>query len=442
MRPSPAAILLLALLLPGACAPHRLPPEQLRADLDVLLGTIERVHPEAPAGPPAEFRRQWRRLESQVDRPMTVAEFYRLAAPVVASLRVGHTMLHPPEAAFEEYLELSGTVWPLEIRLVEGQPCVAGTYGSASLPVGARILAVDGRPADEAIRRLARFYPAEGRTGNPPRLEDPWLLWIALWLDCGSGRPLPLKLERPDGTVETLQVPPEPGLECAREIGRRRSTPGWADYASRWLPASGTMVLDVNSFTGRETFVGFATRAFREARDKGANRMVLDLRGNPGGRRRLAAMLMSFLTDRPFRLYDRVTFRNEAGEVVTADVPLTDPGENPLRFGGRTAVLVDEATGSASVAFAAAVRHYGLGVVVGRPPLEPTVSHGNPRRIVLPHTELRAGVASCTARCVGTGERPAPLTLDERIPARPPSPDGPDPMLDRAVELLSEGDGR
>jgi len=72
-------------------------PDKLKEDLDFLFKTIEEVHPNMHAyTSKEEFDPLQKQLYKSVNHPMNRIEFYKLTAPVVASLKNGHTFIGPP----------------------------------------------------------------------------------------------------------------------------------------------------------------------------------------------------------------------------------------------------------------------------------------------------------------------------------------------------------
>ena len=68
------------------------PPEKLKEDLDFLFKTIEEVHPNMYAYvSQEEFKQLKEQLYERISRPIKSLNFYKVVAPVVASLRSGHT---------------------------------------------------------------------------------------------------------------------------------------------------------------------------------------------------------------------------------------------------------------------------------------------------------------------------------------------------------------
>lgn len=388
----------------GGCGAGALATEELHADLDRLFATVGRVHPNPHAYTSKQhFARMRAELYRQARQPKTPAEFYKLLAPALASLRFSHTFVYPPKGPFQVYRELGGGVYPLAIRLAGGEVFVADIVGGSDIPIGGRILRVNGQEAGEFLERMARYFPAEGKDTDPTRLEEPPALRLHLWLVCGGERPLRLRVQGPKGAVAEHLLAPMHSAELERRLEARGPRP-ILPYSWRMLPEADAALLTIHSFTDSHWYIRFLAGAFRDAARRNVGNLILDLRRNRGGTLRLAEMLLLLLADRPFKLYETILRRGAKGPWVEFPVPESDPGRTPPWFRGGLYVLVGPRTSSVSVAVAAAVKHYRLGTLIGGLTGGPRTVYGGTHRFTLPHSGLQVAVASIRATVVGSGK--------------------------------------
>jgi len=92
-----AAVRLGAAAPDDSSAPRMLAPAEMKANLDDLMATFDEVHPnlyfKVSRQKLMEERRQ---LESELNRPLTVVQFFNLLEPFVASFADGHTGISAP----------------------------------------------------------------------------------------------------------------------------------------------------------------------------------------------------------------------------------------------------------------------------------------------------------------------------------------------------------
>jgi C-terminal processing protease CtpA/Prc len=190
----------------------------------------------------------------------------------------------------------------------------------------------------------------------------------------------------------------------------------------RFLKESEVAEIRLKSFMG-DQYPQWIEDTFRTLHERGTKSLIIDLRGNDGGRDSYGAMLVAYLTDKPFRYIDHIdiktinpSFRDHSdwdrsfekklleGTVTGSTggflaTPELHPGlaeQAPGRypFLGKVLVLIDGGTFSTAADFCAIVRHLRRATFIG----EETggAYYGNNSGIVpivtLPHSGLRFSV--------------------------------------------------
>ena len=327
---------------------------------------------------------------------------------------------------------------PKTEQLMVASPLFDAPAYRAGIRAGDRILQIDGKSTqglslEDARRRM------RGRAKEPVTLTV---------LHPGDDKPVDIEIVR-----DVIQV--------ASVLGDTRKPDGSWDYFLEGRDRIGYVRINV---FGRET-VEELQNVLRRLVEQGMRGLVLDLRNNSGGRLDAAIDICDLLVASG----EIVTMRGRHGRILrayqaTGNAPFTD---FPL------AVLVNQATASASEIVAACLQDHERAVVVGQRTygkgtvqeiidLRPsqgelkltTASYWRPsgRNI---HREPNAGDSDAW------GVRPDPgyeVRAGNAEPGRPPlvrrdlrklpagqSPEGPqeaerfsDPQLDRAVEYLEE----
>jgi carboxyl-terminal processing protease len=168
-------------------------------------------------------------------------------------------------------------------------------------------------------------------------------------------------------------------------------------------------------------------QALRELRASGAQRLVLDLRGNPGGLLDIAVRIAGQFLDGGPVVYER---RKDGSERLYSAQPGGSAVGMPL------VVLVDGGTASGAEVIAGALQARGRAVLVG----EKTYGKGAVQNVydLSDGSSLHVTVAKLFTpdhRLIdGNGLEP-----DETVPYPPEGQAQEDPQLRRALELLREG---
>jgi hypothetical protein len=361
---------------------------ELRADLAHLIDTLTAVHP-APFGRIArvDFDAERARLEAELRDGMTARQFYLLIGPLLARLGDGHTLAQPPVQEWVEATKRGGQLFPFNVEIRGRRIFVTQVMGKQPLRVGSEITAINGVPAAQVIERLLPYSIGE---------REPFRLAVIqanfrfmLWFDLGFEKGFELGSVT-DGAAATVKVPGEP----AGVIW----SPAYAQPAGEARPpASFEMLpgkvghLRVSAFEEVDKSKAIYRSAFETMRSAGAKALIVDLRGNEGGDSQIGDALLGYLADRPVAQSSRIDVKVSAQihayyrepsqanrkvwhyEEILAATPGTlmtiredpVPLQPALRFAGPVYVLVDRATYSAAVMFAAAIKDHGLGTIVG-----------------------------------------------------------------------------
>ena len=191
-----------------------------------------------------------------------------------------------------------------------------------------------------------------------------------------------------------------------------------------YIRAGDVRVLDLPTFSvggpdevemGLESFADFFEQAFTTFRERNLHTLVIDLRKNGGEDSRVGDMLVSYITDQPYRMFARIDAKlskqalewlrrygeeileddiaSAVGETVTGEPPLETPPPTSLRFGGDVFVLTSRCTASSATDFAAVVKDFGLGTVVGEETGGLPTDFGDSIIFTLPETGLELRVS-------------------------------------------------
>jgi len=281
-----------------------------------------------------------RRLQEVARTSRDAREFYDGLARALATLDEGHTGLSgSPE------VPVGDAVPPVALLEVDGAPVVAGVapgVEGGGLRPGDEILSIDGVSARDALE--AQLARAAGSTPHGRRARG-----LANLLSGPMDRPARVAARGPDGRTRMAY----PLRFLLDDEGHDRFRFGFLrgevvatrlDLATAYVALPDFQEARVEAFA--RTLRGLGPCAA----------LVLDLRGNPGGRiRAMQTVAGHFVEDaRPLLRY-----REGGREDVVAATPASP------RFRGRLAIVVDGRTGSAAELLAAALRDAGRARIYG-----------------------------------------------------------------------------
>lgn len=368
-----ASLLLAAALAAGASA--GIPGAG--ADVRTLARDLESIHPDLfHAVTRARFAQQTDSLAGRapgLGRDQLLVGLMRLAA--LAGARDGHTGIFPRDPSHRTQLHL----FPLRLYDFPEGLVVVGSIGAPRL-VGARLVAVNGTPVATVAARVRPLVPHDNAWSLRARLTE-YLLVAEVLHGVGVAPrvgPLRFTFARPGGgRFETT----------LRPVGAERYTRAFPDLWHPMIPTTlpqrprplylarrnrTTWTTTLNG--GRAVYLAYnrttvdtgpiARRLLQLASSPRVERVVVDLRHNPGGNVFTSTSLLQALRDR------RIDRPN------------------------RLVVLLGRGTFSAAALLAAELDRTTRAVFVGEPSGGSPNLYGDPQAVSLPATGWSANVAT------------------------------------------------
>ena len=331
---SPSSVAPAASLTPATSVEPSAPPTRgPESDLALLLRTLEGTHPEPfHAVSREEFVAALDAYEaalpSMTPSEATV-ELMRIWA-MLARERDGHQFALPAAAG--------DRILPIRVYEFEGELYVTDARAPNEDLAGTRVTAIGGTPTDEVLALVEPLVPRDGPATVPT--FRPVLMLRAVVLEglgvAEPGAPVDLTVEDAEGAARTVSIEPIPSDEYDDWAGPFGlfHLPHDAEvaYLADTEPFTVHELADVRTLYLRYRFVEAPDLSAAEQRigSGEVDRLILDLRQNPGGNNTtygpLLRLVQAFAADHPGAttvLTDRVTF-SAAANLTTEIEQSTD----------------------------------------------------------------------------------------------------------------------
>lgn len=458
MRASPlsAALrgfaVLFAVLSLSATAAVPLTPSQWREDLAVMRTFIAATHPDpGHSSDITALEHAFERAERALRHSLAPDEGWRVLATLNPLFADAHWCVCHDDwrAETRALLDSEPGLFPFSVNVDErGAVVITRWLAGAPTPLaGARITAINGRPMDGiAAALLARMH------GDTVRFRAGVLSQrFAFYYAKLYGTPSRFDIEL-DAPARRLRV-----TATRHGVPDLAETPRFEDAFALTLLPSRTAVLRIDTFAwpDKDRVVAFHRDAFARLREARVETLLIDVRSNGGGNDdQWIDALLPHLATTPYRWASSYrkkileSYRKD-GEITGAVVDgrverVIDPQPaNPLRFTGRTYVLVGRGTYSSAVLFANVMQDFGFATLAGTGGAARTRQSGGVQRNVLPHSRLVIAVPRFILQRPSGAATPQFVTPDlllDEDPLRPQSSveallqlvsPRPQPMLDR-----------
>lgn len=416
---------------------------------------------------------------SELNQPLTALEAKVRFELFAAKVRMGHTRVASPMPEWQVFLDGGGRRFPLQIRIVDGRSYVAENLsGSTELKPGDEILSINGTPMRQWLARAERHVSAETPYMAHSLMEYDFAMY--LWVETGelstydvevrtagkSSRRLRLPA-RTRAEINALRVTQPPMLSLEDPLREAKMLNARVAYL-RPGPFYNTDAKTEGEQWDVAGFRSFIDDAFQSFARAGADRLIIDLRGNPGGDNLFSDIMIAWIATRPFRFAsefkikvseasvsanaERIAHdaaaageisqkfadlyaRSRIGDLVDFEIPLAQP-RTAGRFAGKAFVLIDRHSYSNAVAVAATIQDYGFGTILGEETSDMATTYGAMEQFRLPNTGLMVGYPK--ARIVRPNGDQRVRGLKPDIPIETPIIQGPaDEVLRAAVDIAT-----
>lgn len=384
-----------------------------RMDIDYLYDEVRRVNPDYHAAPfPAEVTRRYEQLKADVPR-LSDEELFVGMNRMLAPLRQGHTHLFIVPG--DRSLPVRLYAFPEGVFIVQAAP------EHASL-VGSRVVAFEGMPAEEVLRRAA---DARNRDGE---ME---LMWSVSTLASTSHLKGLGAIRETAAVTVTVQAPGEPPREVTlttvpapAERQDRLVAPGGVPaplFLARmdqkhWeqaLPEHDAVYVQMNNVSddADESLAAFGQRLRTVLAEQDPQNLVVDLRHNNGGSTNLYVEFLRTV----------VGFSAQPGK--------------------RVYVVIGRRTFSATANLITDLERLAYPFFVGEASSECCHLNGDPSAVALPYSGIQGEVTGMKWNLSGTvfdGRREMSPQLPVQLTAAAYFA-GRDPVLDAVFEVIRAG---
>ena len=482
------SLLFAAMAASAACAAPtvteepRFTPEQIRADFDELYSRLQASHYDLFARRPQdEYEALFKKMRAEFDAPLSQAVLQVRFQRFVAYGNVAHANIAAPGAAWEAFRAGGGKAFPLILRVTDGKVIVIDDYSAMEgIALGDEVISIDGEPALRWLDRMRAHVSADNDYMGYTLLET--RLPMVVWLELGEVEAFGLTVAKPGGRRIELTLPAlnRASIETASARRPKHFELDWNTRESRLL-AGGVAYLRPGPFYDNRpeathpwdatAFKAFLDQAFAGFIEAGADRLLIDLRDNPGGDNSFSDPMVAWFATKPFRFSARFTIKvSEAAiesnrkrlESQAADddltsarlaaayagkapgthfdfpVPIVAPREG-TRFTGRVFLLINRHSYSNTVLVAAIAQDLGFATILGEETADLASTYGAMESFTLSRTGITVGFPK--AQILRPNDDPqARGVIPDIAIATPLAGSGDDVALQRAIEIASRAD--
>jgi len=404
----------------------QLQPKQMHEDLDQWLAFIERTHPDLSytVKDTKLFYQNIAQLKTQLNKPLSMLEFWRKVSVFNGQLSDGHTLI-----TFDSFKKLSmefvkngGALFPFEV-VFDGKKMMikAQLSGQESKFSGYTIESINDVSIEEVLAPL--FLRTHSDNVNQRRAVLAKRFASYYWLFYGEEKEFVLNIKNEQsGKKETLIA------KASSTMAKREKT---FDNSFQFKTINkDTALLTINSFTWREDearVFEFFESAFKQIKTQQFKHLIIDIRENGGGDDNIWKKgILPYIADKSWKsgsnykvkiLAGRVDEGEKVGDVVEGEISTVVPvdSENLYKFTGKVSVLIGPYTYSSSILFANVMQDHDFAELIGKYTGGKTGQTGGTQHFTLPNSKLHTVAPRFLLARPKGGQMKMPLTLDKQI---------------------------
>jgi hypothetical protein len=433
-------LLLFSLVLIPACSSdHKRPEfedpifplEQLQEDFTQLRNMLELLHPavyrySSEAEMDAMFDSAYQSLQDE----MSLLEFYRVLAPVVAGVNCGHTWTTLPVEWFDA-LEQSGLFFPYGVVFLDDRAYVYQDYSETSeLELGTEILSINERPIDTIQDTIMAGLETDGSNVTGKLIVMKWAFRFFYLTLVEHSETFDLSILAPgEQQPQSKIIDGEPVPEVRQRA--REQSPFPEPLLYELLAEPNTALLTVNTFliSNAPDYSTFLRDSFQDMIDNQVENLIIDLRNNGGGDPPFSADLLAYLMSEPFTYFAASSGYPELLQPM-------DPHD--IHFSGNVFALIGGGCFSSTNHFLSLVKHHGLATLVGEETAGSYYCSASSTETTLHNSSIRAMVAKSVFATDVTGFEIGPGIMPDVtvVPTLDDILTGADPVMDEVLNII------
>jgi hypothetical protein len=203
-----------------------------------------------------------------------------------------------------------------------------------------QVLSINGHDVKDVLARIGPLESADGDIQVGKRMHIPNSFAMYYWALVEKTDTFTVRAKDQDGKIVTAKL-----AGVSRNDWAKNHNPvnaallanfakynwGEGNLALRFLDDPKIAEMRIRYFVG-DDFPKWTADTFKTLHEKGTQSLIIDLRNDGGGEDKYGALLISYLTDKPFRYFDHISMRS-ISPTIKDNIDWPAEGDRILREG-------------------------------------------------------------------------------------------------------------
>ncbi len=301
----------------------------------------------------------------EIDSGISKRDFYKTLKLILSNIEDGHLSCSAPDS-LRHQIDEKDKYFPLSLYFTENKAYV-DCSNLRDFPSGTEITEINDVSIPDIRKKLFNYIVSDGKI----KTKKYWILnhsfWFYFSLVYGQHKEYKITYKNSNGKLQktTVNAALKKDIQCKRLTEKENDKLVDLKFLHQNIA-----LLTIRTFANDDLlkynidFAGFLDAAFIEIKEKKVTSLIIDLRGNGGGRDTYGALLYSYLSDTTFRYYQRLetTFKI-LEEKEHPNLSLQQPKHNC--FSGNTYILINGLSFSATSEFCTVVKNNNRAIFIG-----------------------------------------------------------------------------
>lgn len=394
--------------------------DKVKEDINFLVKNLEEVHPDLYANYSEDkFDADIASALESISEPISDAEIFSKFEPIISKLKDGHTGLRYSVDYYNSVLQspdLMGLISYLKNGKIYFQNA---SVEHTDLYNDCEIISIDGVSTTKLYNDMISFVSGQNTSYRESTINRNFLAYYYLVNEHKDSYMIEIKNK--NGNIEKITLPSVNLDDYKKLIPKSNSS---NEYYSYKKINDNTICLTFNDFLDFDKFKVFIDGMFKEIQNESISNLIIDIRKNGGGNSTLGDLLIEHIYDGNFTQISKVDLKvsnqildrhkskfeqhgatnQEIEEALTPYLPkigkitstIGDTNRNYLEspvFSGNIYVLTSSKTFSSASMFAATIKDYNIGQLIGEETGGLATHFGDLYEFKLPNSDLRAFVS-------------------------------------------------